>query len=1036
MNSYTVYHLHSDYSLLDSCSKFSEYVDLAVEQGMTAIASTEHGKPSGWVEKKMYCDSHGIKFIHGVEIYLTESLDEKVRDNFHTVLLAKNYDGVMELNKLIELSTRTDHMYYTNRLTFDEFLSISPNIIKISACLASPLAKLPRYHEMYQRLVKHYDYLQIQHHNVPDQAEYNKQLMALSKKYNKPLIAGTDTHSASPYKAVCRDILMEYKQQHYEGEEQMDLVWKTYDELVKAYEIQGALPRGVYMEAIQNTNRMADSVQDFTLDKTPKYPLLTGSRESDEEQLHKVTWRMLDEKLKNGTIPPEQQAQFRKDIEQEFVAFHKTNMSGFMLSMSKIISWCRSSNIPIGPCRGSVGGSRVAYVTDIIDLNPIVYNTVFSRFCNENRVELGDIDVDCIDSDRPRIFEYIINTFGAQRCARVASYGTIADLSFIDDAGGGLAIKWEREHHPEKFGENGRFDKVKTKFDTTNPYHPNKLAQIKSVYKNDSEEAKAKFPDLFQYYDGMVDTKVSQSVHPAGMVISSETLDDHWGVFNKDGERCLFIDMEEAHDVMLVKYDLLILKTVAVIARTCKLAGKKYPRMHEINFNDPAVWESICKDQDAIFQFESQFGADSIAKFKPRSIDDISVVNAAIRPSGTSYRDDLLQHKVHKNPTAQIDAVLKDSLGYLVYQEQTIAFLKDVCGLSAGYADTIRRAIGKKDRDKIEKAMPQILEGYCANSEKPRDVAQEEAKEFLKVIEDASAYSFGKNHSIGYSLLSYLCGYYRYYYTEQFVAAYMSQATDDDDIATGKRIAQRYGITISTPEFRQDNRDFYIDKKNHLISGTLSTIKGIGLKDAQALYELGNGFYVSFVDLLYDMRQFKGALNKTVIDTLIKLDYFRQFGTAGKLTKIFDKFQTALKNQNLKKQTVDKRMMQLYSYEQLLPQEQLSPAIRIPLEIEVYGQVKHVYPDMKKQYAVISVDEKFSPKLQLCSLATGKIGAMKVLKPFFNHNKVGTGDIILVKAWTQKNVRVFQNGKSVPVNGKFEYWIDEYEIQSRHEKEK
>lgn len=386
---YTAYHVHSDYSLLDSSTKFSEYVDLAVSQGMTAIASTEHGKPSGWVEKKLYCQKKGIKFIHGVEIYLTETLEEKVRDNYHTVLLAKNYDGVMELNQLIELSTRPDHHHYTGRITFDEFLHISPNIIKISACLASPLRRLPRSHPMYMPLAKHYDYFEIQHHNIPDQIEYNRQLFQLSRQLGTPLIAGTDTHSASPYKAECRKILMDYKEQYYEGEEEMDLTWKTCDELIAAYAQQDAIPRWAYMEAIENTNRMADSVEDFILDQSPKYPILYGSKESDEAMLHERTWQMLDDKLEHGVIPKEQEEAFRKDIVEEFDAFHKTNMSGFMLSMSEIISWCRSNDIPIGPSRGSVGGSRVAYVTDIVDVNPVAYQTVFSRFCNEDRVELG-----------------------------------------------------------------------------------------------------------------------------------------------------------------------------------------------------------------------------------------------------------------------------------------------------------------------------------------------------------------------------------------------------------------------------------------------------------------------------------------------------------------------------------------------------------------------------------------------------------------------------------------------------------------------
>ena len=201
---YTVFHLHSDLSLLDSCSKFQEYVDLARQQGMTAIASTEHGVPRSWVEKKLYCDKQGIKFIPGVEIYITMNLSEKVRDNYHTVLLAKNKDGLAELNELIERSTRPDHTYYTNRISAEEFLAISPNIIKTSACLASPLNKLDPSDPMYLQLARHYDYLEIQHHNVPDQAAYNKRLLQLSKQLGIPLIAGTDTHSSSPYKALCR----------------------------------------------------------------------------------------------------------------------------------------------------------------------------------------------------------------------------------------------------------------------------------------------------------------------------------------------------------------------------------------------------------------------------------------------------------------------------------------------------------------------------------------------------------------------------------------------------------------------------------------------------------------------------------------------------------------------------------------------------------------------------------------------------------------------------------------------------------------
>lgn len=391
MNNYTVYHLHSDYSLLDSATGFSEYVRLAVENGQTALASTEHGKPTGWVSKKMMCDQAGIKFIHGVEIYLTENLAEKVRDNYHTVLLAKNQAGVEELNELVTRSCEEDHFYYVNRLSFDEFLGISENIISTSACLASPLNKLGPDHPYYERLVQKYDYLEIQPHLHPDQVSYNQRLWELSKKYGKPLIAGTDTHSATPYKAECREVLTKAKNKSYGDEDSFDLTYFTYDRLTEAFQKQGALPREVYLEAIENTNRMADSVEPFTLDTSIKYPILYGSREEDKKVFVETVDRMFREKLASGVIPPEQEAAFRDAIQEEMRVFEKLDMSGFMLSMSELIRWCKSHGMAIGTARGSVGGSRVAYVTDIIDLNPETWHTVFSRFCNEDRKEIGQL---------------------------------------------------------------------------------------------------------------------------------------------------------------------------------------------------------------------------------------------------------------------------------------------------------------------------------------------------------------------------------------------------------------------------------------------------------------------------------------------------------------------------------------------------------------------------------------------------------------------------------------------------------------------
>lgn len=646
-----MYHCHSEYSLLDSCTKYQDYIDLSVKNGAKALSISEHGKPLNWTEKWAACKNAGIRYIHSVEIYLTETLDEKIRDNYHTVLMAKNMDGVKELNDLVSLSCRQDHFYYNNRITFDEFLHMSDNIISTSACLASPLNKLPVSHPRYMELAEKYDFFEVQPHLHPDQKDFNKRLAELSKKLGTPLIAGTDTHSSSKYKAECRSVLLSAKHKSYGDEDAFDLSYKTYDELVELFKEQGVLNEDEYMSAIENTNLLYDMTEDIDLDTSIKYPILYGSRETDSKKFSETVETMFQEKLDKGIIPKEQEQSFRKAIDEEMRVFKKLKMDGFMLGQSEIVRWCREQGMAIGTARGSVGGSRVAYVTDIIDLNPETWHTVFSRFCNEDRKEIGDIDTDVVESDRPTIFKYITDRFGTDKTARVASFGTMQAKGVIDDVGRHLAITYEKEH--------GSL--------VENPWNLKNIAKIKDDFDQDPDGTKAKYPELFYYFNGLLDTKISQSVHPAGIVISPVTLADNYGVFDKDGETCLMLDMDNIHDYTgLAKYDFLILKTVQVIRDICNYIGKNYPKTHEINWNDDKVWDSLITSPVGIFQFESPFAFDCLKKFKPHSIFDMSIVTACIRPSGTSYRNDLLARKIHRNPSEIIDNLLKDNLGLVI----------------------------------------------------------------------------------------------------------------------------------------------------------------------------------------------------------------------------------------------------------------------------------------------------------------------------------------------------------------------------------
>jgi DNA polymerase-3 subunit alpha len=481
----------------------------------------------------------GVKYIHGVECYLTQDKRDnngsKIRDNFHTILLAKNYEGVKEINLAMSKASDSEHFYYNSRITFDEFFALSNNVIKISACLASPLNRVRKTAfeeipcETFEKLCYAYDYYEVQPHVYSqEQKEYNRWLADLAKKYNKPLIAGTDTHNLNEYKSACRKILMKYKGQSYGDEDTFDLNYKSYEELVECFKNQKALTEEEYLEAIENTNVMADSVEEFTLDTSFKYPHISDHIE--EDFLGKL-FSMFNEKLKLGYISQDKKQEYLSRIKEEYEVFKKLDMLSFMLFMSNLIGWCKSNNIPVGLGRGSVSGSLIAYILGITDVDSIEWHTIFSRFANENRKVLADIDVDVYTPDRQQIYDHIIETFTPKYTSYILTIGTIVERGVIDIVGKVLG------------------------------YSLDELKFVKDMYDNDisdnHQKTRDKYSDIFYYFDGLLNTAISQSMHPAGIVISPIPIDETYGVFHSDGKNICYLNMEELHDCGSLKYDIL-----------------------------------------------------------------------------------------------------------------------------------------------------------------------------------------------------------------------------------------------------------------------------------------------------------------------------------------------------------------------------------------------------------------------------------------------------------------------------------------------
>ena len=1028
LKNYIAYHVHTEDSLLDSCTNHKLYIDKAVELGQTAIGFSEHGNCYNWIEKKMYANKHGLKFLIECEIYLTESLENKVRDNYHTILIAKNEAGRKELFSLIDLSTQKDHFYYKPRLTFEEFLNISDNIIKISACLASPLNEYKNTENfdknLYLKLLKKYDYLEVQPHvNSEAQKKYNALLLKASKKYGIPLIAGTDTHSLDSYKAECRSILLMAKKISFSSEDEFDLTYKSYEELVDMFKRQGVLSEEEYLTAINNTNIMAASVEEFELDTSFKYPVLC---DDEETELKIRINKMYHDKIKRGIIKPD--IRYKQAVQEEMRVFKKIGMIGFILFMSKLICWCWDNNIPVGFCRGSVGGSVIAYLTDIIDVNPIVWNTVFSRFANESRKEIGDIDVDISPSQRHLVYEHIIEEYGADKTAYVLAIGTISDKGTIDDISRALA---------EKYNKSGEY-KIAEK------YSLNNTKNIKELFESDPDSAREQYPELFYYFDGLVGTAVSQSMHPAGIIVSPITLPDNYCTFWNDDKRILSINMEEIHEVSLVKYDILGLKNVEIIKDCCNIVGIPYPKSHEINWKDEEVWNHIIDSPVGIFQFEGTYAYDLLIRFQPKQINDLSLVNASLRPSGESYRDDLLAHKKHKNPSKLIDDLLADNEGYLIYQEDTIKFLTNICGLSGSDADNVRRAIGRKQTDRLQAALPQILEGYCNKSDKPREIAEQEAKEFLQIIEDSSNYQFGFNHSTGYSMIGYVCAYLRYYYPCEFITAYLNNANNEDDINMGTELARTLNIKVEGIRFRHSVSDYSCDPKKKIIYKGLTSIKFMNDKVANELYNLRDKTFGNFLELLADIMN--TSCNSRQLQILIELGFFEEFGHPNMLLKQCELFNKFYGKKQIKKDTLGeyplwvfekhaiKETEKQFRFENTLPMlielcetidyPKTTTKNRIQSELLHLGYIQTTIenvPDV--YYYVVGINGNW---LSLYQLKTGESTKIKSRKKYLTDTDIEVGKIIKVidisdePKWRKDNMgEWYKSDETEPILTKF-----------------
>lgn len=1041
---------------VDSVVPFQKYIDQAVKDGMTAIAFTEHGAVLHNIAKRQACEKAGIKYINAEEFYVTETIDENnlVRDNYHCCLFAKNYQGVLELNYLssISFNRKDGHFYYNPRITLDELINTSDNILVSTACVGGILCKGTKdAQEKFLKFIiknKHRCWLEIQPHNFDLQIRYNQYLYRIANEYGLKLIATNDVHALNQDYADGRVIMQQSKKPKkviFHDEDQCDLNWKNGDEMVEAFKEQCSLPDFVYMAAIQETVDFADQIESYELDYSNKYPRLYKDAKGE------FVKRIVEGVEKRGINKlPNYKTEYIPRIQEELKTYEHNDAIDFMLLDSDYKNWLLKNNMHYGPSRGSVSGSEIAYLINCTDVDSVKYNLNFSRFMNPERMSLADVDTDIYAEDRYRVREYLFNRAGLY-CCNILTFNTIQLKGAIKDVGRALGMT------PEETQALSDLTQVDEKGHDFMP-----------------KDIREKYPELFKYVDIVIGTTTSLGRHAAGIVCSPTDIRYDFGTLSitSDPRPVSQIDMHEIDSLNFVKLDLLGLNAVGLVDGACKLAGIDFLTPDKINFSDENVINSIAQDTTLIFQFESGFASDSLkrtlsketlANIKAQNdnisyLDIMAMVSGAIRPAGESYREQLFAGVYNDNGNAALNEFLKPTLGYLVYQEQIIDFLHEFCGFTMGQADIVRRHFAKKTGTEADIPIienggymldihgnkdPRYIKGFIAVAQEKYGMTEEEArsaiKSFLVVIADASNYLFSRNHSIPYSMIGLFIGWLRYYHKIELLTAALNVYVDNNEkMSNIKEYIKSQGINIAGVKFGKSKAQYFMDKDENTIYQGIGSIKYCNNQIADELYELSKNNYDNFIDLLVDIIS-KTSVDDRQLHILTTLNFFSEFGKNKYLLEIIDLYnslgtcKTFKKDkiaaigidENIVRECAEKETPKQYSAVNkrklvkmligMFENKSLSVKEQILKEQEYLGNITYKNPSApENMFYVIECKfykDKTKPYLQLYDLKNGEYLKTKITSgKSFIENPFDTNNVIHVKEFGEKNKMKKING--------------------------
>lgn len=877
-------HLHSQYSLLDGAIRFDEVCEWAKKYQMEALALTDHGNLFGAIEFYQTAIKHGIKPILGCEVYIApKSRFEKKggeggEGSFHLTLLVKNRTGYFNLLKLVSLA-HLEGFYYKPRVDKELLMHYHEGLIALSGCLKGEVAfyvgrgEMKRALDAAQEYQRIFDqgrfYIEIQRTGVEHQREINEGLLEIGRKLNIRWVATNDCHYLRREDAKAHEVLLciqtgktlqDPDRMRFQTDE---FYFKSPEEMSELF---SDLP-----EALSCSCEIAEQCNlelRFEEKHIPKISIPSG--ESPESYLEKLAREGLERRFSTSLkkIPAERRPLYWDRLEEELKIIQSMGFSGYFLIVADFIRFAKENKIPVGPGRGSVAGSLVAYALQITDLDPIEYDLIFERFLNPGRKSsMPDVDVDFCMDRRNEVLQYVMEKYGKENVAQIITFGKMQARAVIRDVGRVLGMPYAEVDRIAKLIPGAPLNIT---LDQALEREP----KLKEMVENDSKVA-----SLFQIAKSLEGLVRHASTHAAGVVISNRPLTEYLPLYRgQDGEVITQYAMKEVEAIGLVKFDFLGLKTLTMIHHAIELIEKNRGikiDLSEIPLDDPKVYASLATGSSlGLFQLESEGMKNLLIRLKPESFKEIIALIALYRPGplDSGMIEEFIKRRhgmepiIYEHPL--LENILKDTYGVIVYQEQVMRIASVLAHFSLEDADNLRRAMAKKDALEMMKQKEKFLEGAKRNRIPPR-----KAEKIFEQMETFGRYGFNKSHSAAYALLAYQTAYLKTHFPIEFMAALLtSEVQNAEKVMRYIAECREMGITILPPDINESYRNFTV--VGNQIRFGLAAVKNVGDAAIEAILREREerGKFRSLYDFCkrVDLRK----VNRRVIESLIKCGAF------------------------------------------------------------------------------------------------------------------------------------------------------------------